>query len=151
MPETPWYVICWEGDEEPEIHASSGLPGTQHPYSFKVLVPHDQISAHTKTKVKHGRLESKLKEKRSHIQCTICRWYDEFPEGTSIGRWGPYEKTRAEWDRLPATNGYYTFYSTALSHPLAPGVEHYYDLAFFKGRHTSIHSQARFQTATFQV
>ncbi|KAI0514359.1 hypothetical protein F5B22DRAFT_611267 [Xylaria bambusicola] len=150
MPETPWHVICWEGNAAPEVQVSR-LPATQHPYSFKVLVPHDKIIQHTKTKVKHGRVESKLKNKRSHVQCTICKWYEEFPGSTSIGRWGPYEKTRAEWDGLPATNGYFTFYSTSMAHPISPAVEHYHDLAFFAGRHTTNDAQARFQTAIFQV
>ncbi|KAI0906164.1 hypothetical protein F4823DRAFT_91920 [Ustulina deusta] len=151
MPEaTPWHVICWEGEEEPEDPVS-GLPGTEQAYWFKVLVPHNRISEHTKTKVKHGRTETRLKDKRSHVQCTICKWYEDFPGSTGIGRWGPYEQTRAEWDRLPATNGYYTFYSTALARPISPGVDHYYDLEFFVGKHTSNCPQAWFQTNTFQA
>ncbi|KAI1422210.1 hypothetical protein F5Y12DRAFT_800012 [Xylaria sp. FL1777] len=153
-PEMPqaaaWHVICWEGEEEPEQHAS-GLPGTEQAYWFKVLVPHDRISEYTKTKVKHGKTEMKLKDKRSHVQCTICKWYEEFPGSTSIGRWAPYGQIRAEWDKLPATNGYYTFYSTAMAHPISPAVDHYYDLEFFVGKHTSSCPQAWFQTCTFQV
>ncbi|RWA04216.1 hypothetical protein EKO27_g10892 [Xylaria grammica] len=146
---TPWQVICWEG-EEPE-GLGSGLPGTERAYSFKVLVPHDQISGYTKVKTKHGKTEMMLKEKRSHIRCTVCKWYDDFPGSTGIGRWAPYEQTRAEWDRLPATNGYYTFYSADLARPIYPGVEHYYDLEFFHGKHTGNSAQACFQTGTFQV
>ncbi|KAF2966744.1 hypothetical protein GQX73_g6831 [Xylaria multiplex] len=153
MPEaTPWQVICWEGreGEEPEGQVS-GLPATERPYSFKILVPHDQISEYTKTKTKHGKTEMRLKDKRSHIRCTICKWYENFPGSTGIGRWAPYGQTWAAWDRLPATNGYYTFYSTDVSQPVCPGVEHYFDMEFFAGKKTTTSPQAWFQTVTFQV
>ncbi|KAI0810576.1 hypothetical protein GGR55DRAFT_114871 [Xylaria sp. FL0064] len=150
MPGAPeWQVICWEG-EEPDIHIS-GLPSTEQAYWFKVLVPHDRILEYTKAKVKHGKTETKLKDKRSHIQCTICKWYEEFPGSTSIGRWAPYGQTRADWDRLPASNGYYTFYSNALAHPISADVDHYFALEFFAGKHTTTHPQAWFQTDTFLV
>ncbi|KAI1311508.1 hypothetical protein F5Y03DRAFT_391596 [Xylaria venustula] len=145
-----WQVICWEGDENPEEHAS-GLPGAEKAYCFKILVPHDQIIPHTKSKVKHGRTETKLKDKRSHVQCTVCRWYEEFPGSTGIGRWAAYGQTRAEWDRLPATNGYYTFYSTTLAPPISPDVDHYFALEFFVGKHTNNCPEAWFHTSPFQV
>ncbi|TGJ80270.1 hypothetical protein E0Z10_g8494 [Xylaria hypoxylon] len=146
---TAWQVICWEGEEPGD--QGSGLPGTEQPYWFKVLVPHNQISQYTKTKTKHGRTEMRLKEKRSHVRCTICRWFEDFPGSTGIGRWAPYAQTRAEWDRLPATNGYYTFYSTDLARPIYPDVEHYYDLEFFNGKHTSDYAQGWFQTDRLMV
>ncbi|KAI0977518.1 hypothetical protein F4678DRAFT_455663 [Xylaria arbuscula] len=147
---TEWQVICWEGDEKPEEHASS-LPGAEQAYWFKVLVPHDRIISHTKSKVKHGRIETKLKDKRSHVRCTVCRWYEEFPGSTGIGRWASYGQIRAEWDRLPAMNGYYTFYSTTMAHPIAPAVDHYFDLEFFVGKHTTNSPGAWSHTNPFQV
>ncbi|KAI8944216.1 hypothetical protein F4801DRAFT_600198 [Xylaria longipes] len=121
-----WKIIYFE-EIEPADPINS-LPFDGWHSCLKILVPHAAIKKYTaKQKTADGKTATMLENPRSHILCTILMFYTD-PEP---GHWAPLQRYEAQWDGLPAKNGYYTFYGTDLVTPLWPGVQYYHNLEFY--------------------
>ncbi|KAI0457946.1 hypothetical protein F5B21DRAFT_462267 [Xylaria acuta] len=121
-----WKVIHYE-DVEP-MGAINQLPIDGRASCLKILVPHAAIKNYTtKEKAADGDTITMLENPLSHVLCSIFMFYTD-PEP---GYWAPLMRYQAEWDGLPAQNGYYTFYGMNPVSPLWPGVEYYHNLEFY--------------------
>ncbi|KAI1745844.1 hypothetical protein F4680DRAFT_442119 [Xylaria scruposa] len=121
-----WKVIHYE-DEEP-VGIVNQLPIDGRASCLKVLVPHAAIKKYTmKQENAEGEMVTVLENPLSHVLCSIYVFYTD-PEP---GCWSPLYRNRADWDGLPAKDGYYTFYGLNPVSPLWGGSSYYHNLEFY--------------------
>ncbi|KAI1754536.1 hypothetical protein F4782DRAFT_528457 [Xylaria castorea] len=141
-----WKVIHYE-DVEP-MEAVNQLPIDGRASCLKVLVPHASIKKYTaKQQTAEGETVTVLENPLSHVLCSIFIFYTE-PEP---GRWDALMRYRADWDGLPAKNGYYTFYGLDPVSPLWPGVNYYHNLEFYDADTEQYIEDVLYYSDTFEV
>ncbi|KAI0490852.1 hypothetical protein F4859DRAFT_520506 [Xylaria cf. heliscus] len=119
-------VIYFE-DEEP-MDAENQYPIDGLASCLKILVPHAHIRKYTTEETTaDGKTVKVLENPLSHVLYSIYMLHTD----PAPGGWLPMARQRAEWDGLPAKDGYYTFHGLNPILPLWSGVHYYHNLQFF--------------------
>ncbi|KAH8165688.1 hypothetical protein CIB48_g2562 [Xylaria polymorpha] len=141
-----WKVIHYDDVEPWEIR--NRLPVVGRASCLKILVPRASIKKYTmKEDTIEGETLRVLENPLSHVVCSIYM----FNEDPSPGAWVPFMRHEAEWDGLPARNGYFTFYGVSPVSPLWEGFNYYHNLEFHDANTGYLVDDASYYSDAFRM